>query len=134
MIPSTSGFLNQDFEIKEQPSLTYKIDLEGDSVRGLVDKQEAMRQTIFRVLNTERYQYIIYPWWYGIETMDLRGNPANWVCAELERRIKEALLVDSRINSVIDFQFDFTEKGVIRTTFTVNTAYGEIKAEKGVNI
>ena len=66
MIPSTVGFLNQDFEIEEQPSLTYKMDLESDDnavVRGFIDNQEAMKQTIFRILNTERYKYIIYPWW-----------------------------------------------------------------------
>ena len=32
MIPSTVGFLDQDFEIETQPSLTYKMDLDGDSV------------------------------------------------------------------------------------------------------
>ena len=61
MIPSTVGFLDQDFEIETQPSLTYKMDLDGDSVRGLVDEQDAMKQMIFRTLQTERYQYIIYP-------------------------------------------------------------------------
>ena len=31
MIPSTVGFLDQDFEIETQPSLTYKMDLDGQS-------------------------------------------------------------------------------------------------------
>lgn len=134
MIPSTVGFLAQDFEIEEQPSLTYKMDLNGDSVRGFVDEQEAMKQAIFRILNTERYQYIIYPWWYGIETIDLYGEPVTYVCPELERRITEALLIDTRIISVTDFEFDLEVKGVVHTMFTVNTIYGEIKADKGVNI
>ena len=89
MIPSTVGFLAQDFEIEEQPSLTYKMDLNGDSVRGFVDEQEAMKQAIFRILNTERYQFIIYPWYYGIETIDLYGEPVTYVCPELERRIAD---------------------------------------------
>lgn len=134
MIPSTVGFLAQDFEIEEQPSLTYKMDLNGDSVRGFVDEQEAMKQAIFRILSTERYQYIIYPWWYGIETIDLYGEPVTYVCPELERRITEALLTDTRINSVTDFEFDLEVKGVVHAMFTVNTIYGEIKADKGVNI
>lgn len=134
MIPSTVGFLAQDFVIEEQPSLTYKMDLNGDSVRGIVDTQEAMKQTIFRILSTERYQFIIYPWYYGIETLDLYGEPVTYVCTELERRITEALLVDSRINSVADFEHDLSVKGVIHTTFTVNTIYGAIKADKGVEI
>lgn len=134
MIPSTVGFLAQDFEIEEQPSLTYKMDLNGDSVRGFVDEQEAMKQVIFRILNTERYQFIIYPWYYGIETIDLYGEPVTYVCPELERRITEALLIDTRIISVTDFEFDLEVKGVVHTMFTVNTIYGEIKADKGVNI
>lgn len=134
MIPSTVGFLAQDFVIEEQPSLTYKMDLNGDSVRGFVDEQEAMKQAIFRILNTERYQYIIYPWYYGIETIDLYGEPVTYVCPELERRITEALLTDTRINSVTDFEFDLEVKGVVHAIFTVNTIYGEIKADKGVNI
>ena len=134
MIPSTVGFLAQDFVIEEQPSLTYKMDLNGDSVRGFVDEQEAMKQAIFRILSTERYQYIIYPWWYGIETIDLYGEPVTYVCPELERRITEALLTDTRINRVTDFEFDLEVKGVVHAMFTVNTIYGEIKADKGVNI
>lgn len=134
MIPSTVGFLAQDFEIEEQPSLTYKMDLNGDSVRGFVDEQEAMKQAIFRILNTERYQFIIYPWYYGIETIDLYGEPVTYVCPELERRITEALLIDTRIISVTDFEFDLEVKGVVHAMFTVNTIYSEIKADKGVNI
>lgn len=134
MIPSTVGFLDQDFEIEEQPSLTYKMDLNGDSVRGFVDEVEAMKQAIFRILNTERYQYIIYPWYYGIETLDLYGEPITYVCPELERRITEALLIDTRIIGVTDFEFDLAVKGVVQATFTVNTIYGVIKADKGVNI
>lgn len=134
MIPSTSGFLAQDFEIEEQPSLTYRMDLDGDSVRGFVDGIEAMKQAIFRILSTERYQYIIYPWWYGIETLDLYGEPENWVCAELERRITEALCVDTRIISVTDFEHDISVKGTVHTTFTTHTIYGDIPAERTVKI
>lgn len=130
MIPSTGGFLAQDFEIKEQPSLTYRMDRDGNSVRGYVDRLEAMKQAVFRILSTERYQYIIYPWWYGIETIDLYGEPVNWVCAELERRITEALLVDSRITGVKDFEHDTSVKGVVHTTFTVHTIYGDIPTER----
>jgi len=134
MIPSTVGFLDQDFEIEEQPSKTYKMDLEGNSVRGFCDGIEAMTQTVFRILNTERYQYIIYSWNYGIETLDLYGQPITYVCPELERRITEALSVDSRITSVTDFEHDTSVKGEIHSTFTVHTIFGELKAEKGVNV
>ncbi len=134
MIPSTIGFLDQDFEIEQQPSKTYKMNLDGNSVRGFCDKLEAMKQTIFRILNTERYQYIIYSWNYGIETMDLYGEPVSWVCPELERRITEALLIDSRITNVTDFKHDTSMKGIIHTSFTVHTIYGNLQAEREVQV
>jgi hypothetical protein len=134
MIPSTVGFLDQNFEIEDQPSKVYKIDLEGNSVRGFVEGQEAMKQTIFRILNTERYQYVIYSWDYGIETIDLYGQPVSYVCPELERRITEALTQDSRIENVTSFEHDISKKGIIHTTFTVHTIYGEIEAEREVNV
>lgn len=134
MIPSTVGFLDQDFEIEEQPSKNYKMDLNGNSVRGFCDSLESMKQTVFRILSTERYQYIIYSWNYGIETLDLYGQPVTYVCPELERRIEEALLVDSRIVRVSDFEHDTSVKGVVHTTFTVHTVFGDFAAEKEVNI
>lgn len=133
MIPGTSGFLPQDFEIKEQPSKTYRMN-DDNSIRGFVDGKEAIQQAIFRILSTERYQYIIYDWNYGIETMDLYGQPISYVCPELERRITEALVWDKRIKSVSDFEFDTSAKGVITTRFIVHTAYGDIKAERAVSI
>jgi len=134
MIPSTSGFLKQDFEIEEQPSKTYRMDLNGDSVRGFCDELEAVKQAIFRILSTERYQYIIYSENYGIETLDLYGEPVTWVCTELERRITEALTVDSRITEVTDFEYETGTKKMLHVSFTVHTVYGAIFAEKEVNI
>lgn len=134
MIPSTVGFLNQDFEIEEQPSRTYKMDLSGNSTKGVTDELNAMKQAIYKILNTERYKYIMYSWNYGIETLDLYGEPVTYVCPELERRITEALVIDSRIISVANFEHDISVKGVIHTSFTAHTIFGDVGAEKGVNI
>lgn len=134
MIPSTVGFLDQDFEIEEQPSKTYRMDLAGDTTKGVTDGLEAVKQAIYKILNTERYQYIMYSWNYGIETLDLYGEPVTYVCPELERRITEALIADTRISGVSDFEHDITVKGVVHTSFTVHTIFGDIAADKGVNI
>lgn len=134
MIPSTVGFLNKNFTIKEQPSLTYRMDFDSKSIRGKAEDREAVRQAIFKVLNTERYQYIMYSWNYGIETLDLYGEPVTFVCPELERRIREALLVDSRIISVTDFEHDLSVKHTVYTTFTVYTIYGDVRGEREVNL
>lgn len=133
MIPSTTGFLEQDFELEEQPTYTYKMNLDTGSIRGYTDKLDAMKQAIFKILQTERYQYIMYSWNYGIETLDLYGEPISYVCPELERRITEALLWDERIESVDNFEFDLPQKGVIHVSFVAHTIFGNVQAERTVN-
>ena len=134
MIPSTSAFFEQDFELDEQPTLTYQMNLNRKSIQGYTDKLEAMKQAIFKILSTERYQYIMYSGNYGIELLDLYGEPITYVCPELERRITEALTWDERIESVDDFEFDTSKKGEILVTFIAHTVYGDVAAERTVNV
>jgi hypothetical protein len=133
MIPSTNTFLLTDLEVETQPSLNYKMHIEQNVVNGNCDGQEAMKQVIYKILNTERYQYIIYSWDYGIELMDLFGEPVSYVVPELQRRIEEALLQDDRITAVDEFEFDTSTKGVVKATFVAHTIFGDIEAEKVVN-
>ena len=133
MIPSTTGFLGQDFEFEEQPTYTYKMNLDTGTIRGYTDGLDAMRQAIFKILQTERYQYVMYSWNYGVETLDLYGEPVSYVCPELERRITEALTWDERIKSVNNFEFDVIGKGVIHVSFVAHTVFGEVQAETKVN-
>lgn len=133
MIPSVTGFLEQDFEIETQPTNTYKMELKSNLIRGYTDGQEAMKQAIFKILSTERYQYVMYSWNYGIELIDLYGEPVSYVCPELERRITEALTWDERIESVDNFEFDTSKKGEVLVTFTAHTIFGDVTAEKVVN-
>lgn len=133
MIPSITGFLEQDFELEEQPTYTYKMNLDTGSIRGYTDGLDAMKQAIFKILQTERYQYIMYSWNYGIETLDLYGEPISYVCPELERRITEALLWDERIESVDNFEFDLPQKGVVHVSFTAHTIFGDVQTERTVN-
>lgn len=133
MIPAETGFLEEDFEYEDEPTRTYKMNLEGGFIRGYTDGQEAMKQAIYKVLNTERYQYIMYSWDYGIELLDLYGMPASYVCPELERRIEEALTMDDRIESVDNFEFDLSKKGVVHVSFIAHTIFGEVEAESEVN-
>lgn len=133
MIPSTIGFLDKDFEIEEQPSFTYKMQPDENLVRGYTDGLEAVKQAVFKIIMTERYQYIIYSWNYGIELADLFGEPITYVCPELKRRISEALLWDDRIEGVDGFEFNFPQMGVVHVAFTVHTIFGDIQAEREVN-
>lgn len=102
-------------------------------INGYCDELEAMKQAIYKILNTERYQYIIYSWNYGIETVDLFGEPITYVYLELKRRIKEALTQDSRIVSVDAFSFK-VDKGKVHVIFTVHSIFGDVEAERAVDI
>lgn len=134
MIPSTTALLEQNFKIEPQPTKTYRMNLEQETVRGYTDGLEAMKQVIYKILLTERYQYIMYSWNYGIELADLFGEPVSYVCPELERRIREALLWDDRIEDVTEFEFSLPKKGVVHVSFLVHTIFGEIPAQREVNV
>lgn len=133
MIPSNTGFLEQDFELERQPTYTHKMNLGANLIRGYTDGQEAMKQAIYKILLTERFKYVMYSWNYGIELLDLFGMPVSYVCPELERRITEALTWDDRIESVDNFEFDLSKKGVVHVSFTAHTIFGDVEAEREVN-
>lgn len=134
MVPSVAKDLELDFEIEEEPGKTYCMDDAAKRIRGYVDGLEAVKQAAYKILNTERYQHIIYPWDYGIETMDLYGEPISYVCPELERRIMEALTQDTRITEVVDFEFESLKKGSLHVSFVIYTIYGTAQMEKEVDI
>ena len=132
MIPAVTGFLKEDFEIEEQPDKTYKM--QETILRGKIEGKEAVRQAVYKILTTERYQYPVYSWDYGIELVDLYGEPFSYVCPELERRITEALTWDTRIQSADNFTFEQKAGGRILVTFTVHTVYGDIDTEQEVDV
>lgn len=132
MIPSVSPLLSTSFEVTTQPSKTYELLYASDTIVGTCDGLDALKQAIYKILNTQRYDHNIYSTNYGIEISDLYGQATDFVSLELENRIEEALLQDDRINSVSDFEF-LVSKGKITATFVVNTIYGEVETETVVN-
>ncbi len=131
MIPQLQIPEIEDFT--EPTSRTYKLNIDRGTVTGYTDEQQAMIQAIYLILNIERYDYLIYSWNYGIELKDLFGEPTFYVMAELEMRITEALMVDSRITAVNSF--DITREGKkVHCKFTVHTIFGEVEAEKVVTM
>ena len=122
-----------EYEISIYPSKTYFMNLEKYRIVGTVDGIESIPQAIFNILYTERSTYLAYSDNYGIELMDLYGMPTTYVLPELERRIKEALEWDSRIESVDNFEFELKGSSVT-ATFTVHTIFGDIEAERTVNV
>lgn len=125
---------NSDLNItvETSPTKTYKMKILKDRISEYTDEQEAMEQAIYKILNTERYDYSIYSWNYGIELKDLFGKSKNYCKSEIKRRVKEALTQDERISSVDAFSFEDIGREKLAVTFTAHTIYGDINIFKEV--
>lgn len=133
MIPKANFAPPSDFAVFEQPSYTFKLNYKDENFQGFVDELEAVQQAVYLILNTERYEYLIYDWNYGVEFSDLIGCEKNYAAAEIERRITEALTQDERIKAVENFEFEFGKKSVT-AYFLVKTNFGEFEEQRQVNI
>ena len=133
MTPNANNILQSNLEVAEQPSKTYYLNIENNTIIGQCDGIEAMKQTIYCILNTERFEHLIYSWNYGIELKNLIGENSTYVIPELQRVITEALMQDDRIEEVSNFNFEISRNKVI-VTFNVITTVGEITIEKVVSV
>ena len=122
---------DEEFEEEIEPSYTYAIN--EDRISGYIDEKEAIKQAIYLIINTERFEYIIYSWDYGIELQDLIGESISYVKSEVKRRITEALICDDRIYSIDDFIFEQLSKRILLVKFTANTIYGSVDIETEVS-
>ena len=135
MLPVRDDRVEIKSEVESIPTKTYKIAIFGDKIQGKTDGQEAMKQAIYKILNTERYEYPIYSWNYGIELKDLFGKSKTFCKVELVSRVKEALSQDERIIAVESFLFDDTKKREsLAMTFTAKTIYGNVEIAKEVKV
>lgn len=126
MLPDFGDDLKRDFTFTEIPGKTYGLDFKENCIRGFADGLEAVRQSIYSILNSERMQYEIYSWDYGVEVKDLAGLPPELIQVRLERTITDALMQDDRIISVSDFKFT-AEKSKTHVTFKAGSSMGEIE-------
>lgn len=122
------------FIYEEMPDYTYKMNIDSERIAGYVAALEAYKQAVYKILNTERYEHIIYSWDYGIELKDLFGQPIPYVVPELERRIIEAVMQDERTENVGNFDFDTSKKGVVAVKFTAESVLGSVEIEKEIAI
>ena len=132
MIPTTSYNMSE-LQFVEYADKDYKLNIEKGKVSGTCEGIEAVKQAVYKILNTERYDNIIYSWNYGVETKDLYGMPMSYVQPEIKRRYEEALLQDERIKEVSGFEFSI--KGPdLYIEFTVTCDYGKIVVERTVTV
>ena len=118
----------------EQPSKTYKLDIERGRIFpvGTCDGLEAANQFIKKTLLTPRFRCLIYDNQYGSEikqTIIAADATNEYIETEIPRLIKDACLCDSRVLDVYDFSCSFDkEKAHIR--FKANTIFGDTVVEE----
>lgn len=126
-------FIDQEPEEKEQIKTSvipeeYEMDFKTYELTGRIVKgKEAIKMWIYKVLRTNRYKHIIYTWDYGVELEELISMPFDraFIESEVQRYIKEALLVNDHIKEITNFNISF-EKTWLTCNFTVITEYGEV--------
>ena len=130
MLPDYNTVYQQDNIMQ---SKTYYINRNTNRISGYIDDKDAIIQAIYLILSTERYESVIYNWYYGTEFDSLVGKDRDFVKSELKRRIAEAILEDDRILDVTDFDISFN-KDVVNVVFLVETNIGDININWEVNI
>nr|DAL85212.1 MAG TPA: Protein of unknown function (DUF2634) [Caudoviricetes sp.] len=129
ILPIPIGEVEQQ---QEQPSLTYRLDLDRGRIVGMVDGLEAVNQAIRKHLITPRFRCLIYDNQYGSEIKEtiIAGDASpEYIEAEMPRIVRDALSIDSRILDVYDFSYSFDgEEAFIR--FRASTIFGETVIEE----
>ncbi|MDY3922757.1 MAG: DUF2634 domain-containing protein [Ezakiella sp.] len=136
MIPEVDKDINEllkdKIEIeKVKPSKTYRMDIVRERIIGHCDGIEALKQAIYKELNTEKGEYVIYGD-YGLKKKDLFGKEKRWAYMILTDRIRECLIDDDRINDVHSFLYidDMSRKDNLCLSFVVDSIYGEFEVDR----
>ena len=135
MTPNVDSSLDVSILSQEQkPSLTWKLDLNSKRIKGTIDGIEAIYQAVQKILLSERYAYRIYSWNYGAEIEFFIGKDTDYVMADIERAIKEALLQDDRIQTIENFKAQLVDKESVSVSFTVVSIAGTFNYEQEIAI
>ncbi|MCT4542830.1 MAG: DUF2634 domain-containing protein [Vallitalea sp.] len=133
MIPISGLTSLKDIDEIIPKNRTYKLNLLEGKIDGYIDGLSAIKQGVFKILETQRYQYLIYDFSYGSELNELIGKDSDYIQMEIRRRITEALITDDRIIDVTDFVFVNNRENMI-VTFRVISKEGSFESEVIVNV
>ena len=132
-LPTASLDLSAGVSFVSQPSRTWYINKETGRIQGECDGWQSVRQAVEIILNVERFRWQIYSPYSGMQWNGLIGQDPGYVASELQRRIREALMMDDRVRGISNFSYT-VEGDVLRASLTVNTVYGDTQTSVEVNI
>lgn len=88
------------------PSKEWRIDWDEMRILEPLDGIEAVTQSLYCLLKTERYAESVYSGDYGVEINALLGKDANYVETVLPQFVEEALMSDDRVVSVDSIELE----------------------------
>lgn len=135
LVPQMSDVgISLDEEMEEVKPTLRTLDLRESQLNGYIDGLPAIEQAVLKILETERFKYLIYDWEYGIELVDLIGKEKNYIVADLKRRFEEAIVQYPYVLGILDFEIETVDTETIQVVFKIMTTHGELTIEKGVGI
>lgn len=133
MLPRADIDLRGGVIFQDQPTLTWIADPATRRIRGRGDGWEAIRQAVEIIVSVERFKWQIYTPNFGTDYDGLLGTEPGYAASELQRRLEDAFLPDSRILGMKDFTWSFS--GVsLSASFTVRTVFGDVESGLEVNL
>lgn len=127
------GTLPPTVEVTSQPSRTWYINKETNRIQGECDNWQAVRQAVEVILNVQRFKWQIYTPYSGMDWRNLIGEDAGYVASELQRRIRDALMMDGRVLGVSDYSYTI-DGDALHVSLTVNTVYGDVAQTMEVSL
>ena len=118
---------------QQQPGRTWYIDKASNRIRGECDNWQAVRQAVEIILNVERFRWQIYRPYSGMQWDGLVGQDPGYVASELQRRIREALMMDDRVRGISNFSYTVTGNK-LSASLTVNTVFGSYETSVEVRL
>lgn len=132
---STNAQISNEIITEEMTSKTYKIDFSKNRINEKIDGLEALKQAIYCILNTIRYENIIYSHNYGSEVNSAIGLDYDLAKAEVKRYISEAILADDRFIEIQNYTTEKLTSDSMLISFDVLTEYGlTLNVEKEVGV
>lgn len=112
----------------------YGIDFVTGQLTGkIVEGKEAIKVWIWNCLKTQRFRYPIYSWDYGTDLEQYIGQTVSeeFLNADCEDEIREAMMVNPYITDIEDFTADFHGTR-LKISFTAVTKFGDAEVEHSV--
>ena len=127
------GTLPPIVSVASLPTLTWYINKDTNRIQGTVDGYDAVAQAVQIILNVERFRWQIYSPYSGMQWRGLIGEDPGFVGAELQRRIRDALMMDDRVTGIQNFQYTVVDD-TLTASLTVLTVYGDVQTTTEVNL